>query len=382
VSGVEERMDPERLAELVDGAPPLDADEREVVALLEATRELEEGPSAEARRRILGAAEGHRPRPGPRARLADLVTPRRMAVGAPALAAVLAAAIAIPALVGGNGDGGGGGGAPAGSAKEPAVVATPTRRTMAPQAERAATGSGALGAVPGGTPATAIDPRRDQQVTAMTRVQVSGVDRLSRASDAAMATVSRLGGFTASSRYSVPDSGKGTNRLVFRVPVGRAEAAVRAFGRLGTVTGQSASIADLTARVDAATRRIALLADRVADLRAQLAARPGDPDLRARLSEAGRALRLATESRDATLARTRMATLRLTLTTEGPPAPAAHAGRIGGAIGRAGDRLGMAVAWLLGAIVLVGPFLVVAVLAAWGVARLRARAERRLMRAR
>jgi hypothetical protein len=30
----------------------------------------------------------------------------------------------------------------------------------------------------------------------------------------------------------------------------------------------------------------------------------------------------------------------------------------------------------------VGPFLVVAALAAWGVARLRARAERRLMRAR
>jgi hypothetical protein len=164
--------------------------------------------------------------------------------------------------------------------------------------------------------------------------------------------------------------------------VRRAEAAVRAFGRLGTVTGQSASIVDLTARVDAAGRRIALLREQVTDLRAQLAARPGDADLQGRLAAAERALRVETESRDAIISRTRMATLRLTLTTEGPPAPPAHSGRIGGAIGRAGDRLGAAVAWVLGAVVLVGPFLALAALAAWGAVRLRARAERRLMRAR
>lgn len=216
-------------------------------------------------------------------------------------------------------------------------------------------------------------------MTATTRVQVDGVEALSRASASAMRTVRSLGGFTASSDYSVPNRAEGTNRLVFRVPVDRAEDALAAFGRLGTVTGQSADIVDLTARLDSETRRIEALRVRTADLRARLASRPGDATLTADLARAEAALRRAEEARGATLTRTNLATLRLTLTTEGPPAPAVSAGRFEGPISRAGARLADSIAWILGALVLVGPFLLLAAAAAWGGLRLHGRSERRLM---
>ena len=81
-------------------------------------------------------------------------------------------------------------------------------------------------------------------MTASTRVRVESVTALSRASDRAMATVRGLGGYTVSSDYSVPNASTGTNVLVFRVPVARADRAIAGFGRLGTVIGQSADIVD------------------------------------------------------------------------------------------------------------------------------------------
>jgi hypothetical protein len=50
-----------------------------------------------------------------------------------------------------------------------------------------------------------------------------------------------------------------------------------------------------------------------------------------------------------------------------------------GPLSDAGDRLAGAVAWLLGAIALLGPFMLVAGAAAWGAVRLRRRGARRLM---
>jgi hypothetical protein len=216
-------------------------------------------------------------------------------------------------------------------------------------------------------------------VASWTRVRVDGVEDLSRASDRAMATVRRLGGFTATSDYSVPDGDTGTNRLVFRVPVGRAEEAIAAFGRLGTVVGQRADIVDVTARLDAGARAIERLTRRVDDLRARLAADPGDAGLRAQLARAEAQLRRAEDRHRATTDRATLATLHLTLTTEAPPPPPAEEGRFAGPIGSAGDRLADAVAWLLGALVLVGPFAAVALAGAWGAARLRRRSARRLM---
>ena len=380
---------PERLAEIVDGAPPRDDEERAMLALMEETRALEPGASDELRRRVL---DGPPPRPASRLStvrgwLAGAGTGggrRRLLVGAPVVAGIIALAVAIPVL---NDDGSSD--APMASADDPAAATgagSPESATVAPPAAReslqgadpvapaAPGGSGAADAAKAAAAAGIAPsarapvpaPGRARQVTATTRVQVDGVEALSKASASAMRTVRSLGGFTASSDYSVPNGAQGTNRLVFRVPVDRAEDALAAFGRLGTVTAQNAEIVDLTARLGRQTSAVDALTATVAGLRAEAAADPGDAALAAELARAEAALARAEDARGATLDRTDLATLRLTLTTEGPPAPAGEEGRFGGPISRAGDRLAGATAWLLGAAVLVGPFLLLALAAGWG----------------
>ena len=385
-----EGMGPERLAEIVDGAAPRDDDERAMLALMEEARALERGASEELRRRVL---DGPPPQPAPgrfdpRRWLGAGDRRRRLLVGAPLVAGIIAMAVVIPALNGGGSSPSPGAPVSAEVAKESRLAAPTAAGTAADSATPEALGTtdssarAPAAAAATGTTAQAPLPsagRRARQVTATTRVQVKGVTALSRASASAMRTVRGLDGFTASSDYSVPNGAEGTNRLVFRVPVDRAGDALAAFGRLGVVTGQSANIVDLTARLDATTRRIDRLTTEVADLRARLAANPGDAALAAELARVEAALHRAEDARGATLARTNLATLNLTLTTQGPPAPVAREGRFGGPISRAGGRLADATAWLLGAIVLVGPFLLLAGLAGWGVSRLRGRADRRLM---
>jgi hypothetical protein len=194
-----------------------------------------------------------------------------------------------------------------------------------------------------------------------------------------MATVRGLGGYTVSSDYSVPNGSTGTNVLVFRVPVARADRAIAGFGRLGTVIGQSADIVDVTARLGAQGRAVERLTERLDRLRPELVAHPGDPALMAQVARAERDLTVAEARRSATRGQAGLARLNLTLTTEGPPAAPVDEGRFTGPLSDAGSRLAGATAWLLGAVVLIGPFAAAALLAAWGMARLRRRSGRRLM---
>ena len=109
-----------------------------------------------------------------------------------------------------------------------AAPAFDSAKAAAPAAP-AASGAGRVA-----TPApTGPDARRAQQVTATTRVQVKDVAALSRASTSAMRTVRSLGGFTASSDYSVPNGAEGTNRVVFRLPVDRRRTRWRRSGAWG-----------------------------------------------------------------------------------------------------------------------------------------------------
>ncbi len=381
---------PERLGDIVNGAAPRDEEERALLVLMEETRALQPGASEELRRRVL---DGPPPRratrwESARAWLGSASGRRGLLVGAPVVAGIIALAVAIPALDGGGHPSP----APGDAAEATSTTTTPARGSAraaaAPEAAPASDSAkaaapvapAAAGAAGLATPApTGPDARRAQQVTATTRVQVKDVEALSRASTSAMRTVRALGGFTASSDYSVPNGAEGTNRLVFRVPVDRAQDALAAFGRLGTVTGQSADIVDLTERLDRQSDAVTRLEAEVADLRAKAAAQPGDAAIAADLARAEAVLGRARAARAATLERVDRATLRLTLTTERPPPPATSAGRFGGPLSRAGGRLADAAAWLLGALVLVGPFLVVGGAALWGVSRLRGRADRRLM---
>jgi uncharacterized protein DUF4349 len=393
-----EAVNPERLAALLDGREaPQSAEERALVALAVDVRELE-GPAPESLRTRLDAlvagASGEAAqarRPGWLASLWAGGGRRRTMVGAPIgalAAAALAAALLIP----------GGGNPPSGpaegfKAQTPATGGASSSAPAAPEAMRAQAGDAATplprqAAPPANTFAapgaavTAAPPvaagARPQDVRTWTRVQVPDVEALSQASTRAMDAVHDLGGFTASSRYSVPDAGQGENRLVFRVPPARVEAALRAFSSLGVVIGQQARTVDLGARIDSGAQALRRQLQRVRQLRTAVAGDPGNPELAARLARAEAAYRAAADRQNAVLDRTRMATVDLTLTTAGPPE---DEGQFIGAINRAGGRLAGAAAWVAQAIILLGPPLLImgAALAAWHARRRRAR--RRLLEA-
>jgi hypothetical protein len=372
-------MGPERLAELVDGAAPHGEEERALVDLLTETRALEPAAPDALRERVRAqvARDPARERRSPFAWWGSADARRRLLIAGPVAAGIAAVAIALPLVTGGDP------GSPVGR-KSAAGDAATALRESAPQSSAAPARAPAPPAAAGGLPAgdaqaLGADPRRAQKVTASTRVKVASVTALSKASDRAMAAVRSLGGYTASSNYSVPNGSTGTNVLVFRVPVARAERAIAAFGRLGTVIGQSADIVDVTARLGAQGRAVERLTQRVDRLRADLAAQPGNAALAAQLEAAQASLRAAEARQGATRARADLARLNLTLTTEGPPAAPVKKGRFLGPLSDAGSRLAGATAWLLGALVLIGPFAAVALLAAWGAARLRRRTSRRLM---
>jgi hypothetical protein len=390
-----EAVNPERLAALLDGREaPRSAEERALVALAVDVRELE-GPAPESLRTRLDALVAGAPaeaaeerRPGWLASLWAGGGRRRTMMGAPIgalAAAALAAALLIP----------GGGNPPSGPAEgfkavqrqaapsEPEAMrsagdaAAGTLQAQSPAAPAPANTFAAPGAAVTAAPPVAAGAR-PQDVRTWTRVQVPDVEALSQASTRAMDAVHDLGGFTASSRYSVPDAGQGENRLVFRVPPARIEAALRAFSSLGVVIGQQARTVDLGARIDSGAQALRRQLQRVRQLRAAVAADPGNAELAARLARAEAAYRAAADRQNAVLDRTRMATAELTLTTAGPPE---DQGQFVAAINRAGGRLAGAAAWVAQAIILLGPPLLImgAALAAWHARRRRAR--RRLLEA-
>lgn len=234
--------------------------------------------------------------------------------------------------------------------------------------------------MPEGAIVPSADRGRAQTVTAWTRVRVADVAALSRASSAAMDTVRSLGGHTATSDYDVPNGARGQNRLVFRVPVSRVDEAISAFGALGTVTGQDAQIVDVTARLATGADAVSAQRRRVAALRAERAAAPGDTAVAARLDRAERRLASLVAQRDALADRAAMAVVRLDLTTDAPaPAPEDES-RIVAALADSWDRLAGMTAWTLGALLLVAPFVALAALALWIASRMRRASHRRLLR--
>jgi len=394
-----EAVSPERLAALVDGREtPQSAEERALLALALDVRKLE-GPAPEPLRARLQAlvdvSESEAPARSLRGRLASMWADggaRRRTMMAAPIGALAAAALAAALLIPGgspspvapantlkaNAPEASGGGArtssPAFQAATRLPVAPPVAPpvTPPPSAARPDLDRALI------LPAPTADASRPQDIRTWTRVHVDGVEALSKASGRAMAIVHDLGGFLASTHYSVPNAGEGENLLVFKVPPAREEAALRGFSTLGTVIGQRATTVDLGRRLDAGARTLRRLLAKVRNLRAQAARNPGDAELAQRLAAAEAAYRAASDRQNAVVERTRMATMTLTLTTV---APKKERGQFVGALFRAGGRLASGAAWVLQALILVLPPLLVigAALAAWHARRRRIR--RRLLEA-
>ena len=223
---------------------------------------------------------------------------------------------------------------------------------------RAAQGEKALNDGPAIVPA--VSPARLQRYEATLRLRVKNVDSLSSATKRAMALARSLGGYVGEVQYSTHAGKRGDARVVLRVPVGTVQAALAKLTGLGTILQQQTGILDLTKRVDREARQIARLERELETATPQEA-----PAIRARLGTLQAKHRRLLRS--ASLAR-----IVVTLTTPAEQA-AAPPGRLHRTLDDATGVLVRELQFLLYALVVAGPLLL---LGAAGVAAARAQRRR------
>lgn len=196
--------------------------------------------------------------------------------------------------------------------------------------------------------------RRAQGVQTSLRILADDPNDLSAATQRALRTTRRLGGYVVTVNYGTPEPTEGTASLRVRIPVTRVQAAVVQFSGLGRILAQQTQIADLQQRLDELTRQIRRTKDK-----ARVAA------LRRERTELNR--------------RAAYATVDLALTTHEPKAPAAAPSRFDRAVD---DAVGVLTAELaIGAYILIvaSPFLLLLAAALAGSRAYRRYLDQRLL---
>jgi Domain of unknown function (DUF4349) len=198
---------------------------------------------------------------------------------------------------------------------------------------------------------TAKSRLQQQQVSMRLRV-----DDLSRATQTAVRQTRKLGGYVSAANYSTSET-SGDSRLDLRVPAQNVQKAIASFTELGTILAQRISVVDLQAGLDRLNARIAK------------ARREGDKQALNRLERSRVAL-----VREGTYAK-----VSLQLTTAKTAAKQQEPGRFEQFWGDAGDILGKEAIAVLYALVIVGPFLILAAFVFFAERARRRRADHRLL---
>ena len=334
--------------------------QRDALAELRANRPVAPGEVRE-RVRLIAGTEPRQPRRfGFTWRRAGLVL-------APALVAVVGATIALR-----------GGDHQQGELAARDTATTAQRRLeKSPPVFRAAT-PGASGATHGSAlqtleaPAAAPAPNRNrlQNYDAYLRLRVKNGNAVSDASKRAQAIARSLGGYASLLSVSTEGrSGDATIRL--RVPIGRVQDAVARIGALGTIVGEQVRIQDVTGQVNAVDRKIGRLQRRLAGLRAQ----EQTDDVKRQIESLTRQVERLQRTRRATVKQASLATITVELTTRTAVVAKTphHDSRLDGAW-TALEWIGISALY---ALIVGGPFVVLALLAwaAWRVASRRAEAR-------
>jgi hypothetical protein len=217
----------------------------------------------------------------------------------------------------------------------------------------------ALGAGPAATPA------RLQRYQATLRLRVKDVDALSTATRRAMTLARSLGGYVGEVQYSTHAGKRGGARVVLRVPVGSVQAALTTLTGLGTILQQQTGILDVTRRADRESRQIAKLEKQLETASSQEA-----PAIRAHL----RTLQAKHRGllRSASLA-------RIVLTLATPTKEAATPSRLHRTLDDAGGVLLRELQFLLYALVVAGPLLLIGGAGLVTARAARKRSDRRLL---
>jgi hypothetical protein len=175
-----------------------------------------------------------------------------------------------------------------------------------------------------------------------------------------MALARSLGGYVGEVQYSTHSGQRGDARVVLRVPVGSVQAALTRLTGLGTILQQQTGILDVTKRVDREARQIARL-----ERELQTASPQEAPAIRAHL--------LTLQAKHRRLLRSAsLARIVLTLTTPAEQATAPP-GRLHRTLDDSAGVLVRELQFLLYALVVAGPLLL---LGAAGVAAARAQRRR------
>ena len=208
---------------------------------------------------------------------------------------------------------------------------------------------------------TAKSRLQQQQVSMRLRV-----DDLSGATQKAVRRTTKLGGYLAAANYATGESA-GDSSLDLRIPAQNLQKAIASFTELGTILAQQIRVADLQGGYDRLGARIAAKKKLIKTLTGE------------QLANEERALRRLERRRDALARQATYAKISLHLTTRKQAEKQDAPGRFDRFWGDAGDILGKEAIAVLYALVIVGPFAILAALAFFAERTRRRRADHRLL---
>ncbi len=198
---------------------------------------------------------------------------------------------------------------------------------------------------------------------------------LSRSTQAAVRRTRRLGGYVATANYSTGNN-TGDSSLDLRVPVQHVQQAIAGFTDLGTILDQHISVGDLQAPLDRTDSRIAALRRVIAELQVKNVRTPAE---QMQLDGAKGTLQRLMQSRMNLVREGTYAKISLELTTRKAASKHVTPGRFSRFWSDAGDILGKEAIIVLYALVVAGPFAILAALALLAERARRRHADHRLL---
>jgi Domain of unknown function (DUF4349) len=225
--------------------------------------------------------------------------------------------------------------------------------------------------------AAAVPPStRLQNYHARLRLRLESRDELSDAMKRAVLETRRLGGYVVSAQYAQAAQGDGS--LVVRVPIARVQDAIASFSSLGTILEQRISLQDIQPQADRLGKSIAAKQRRIAQLEAKTVRTPAE---QAELAATRADLTRLTQQRAAVVRQGAYARVALGLTTRKAAAPTKkdEPGAFGSFLDDAGNIFAMEAIAVLYALVVVGPFALLAAFALFGERARRRRANHALL---
>ena len=235
----------------------------------------------------------------------------------------------------------------------------------APEGAADAQRSAALDKDQGPGSGTALPPasRRLQDYDARMRLRVKDAAALDRGTKRAMRDTRALGGFVASIDFGTRPEDQGDASLVLRVPVAKVQEAVARYTELGTIISQQVKINDLQPQADRLSQSATELRRRIAELVAKSRRSGLSVDERIQLENARRDLQSVTGRQSRLVREASYATVTLELTTAQVAEKREEPGAFRTFWDDASKILGTELIWLLYALVVAGPFLLLALLA-------------------